>query len=835
MTATAQTKLQTVSCAHCGLPVPGSFIDSQSCDISPRFCCTGCAVVYQCIQDNNLGNFYEIRERVSDTALQPAAISASNFTAFDDPLFFESHVKVQTNGIAQITFYLSDMHCAACVWLLEKVPTITTGVQSVSIVFGRSLIHVQFDPAQTKISEIAKTLNALGYPPKPLQKGASPEGSSISRSMLIRLGVAGVAAGNSMMLAISLYQGYFTGMDLRYRLFFEWISLLITTPAVLYSATPFYKAALQGLKRKVLHIDLPISIGIISGYIASVAQLLLGNPHIYFDSIAMLIFLLLGGRILQRASIDRSINTKSILSTFIPIVAMRKEHATTVETYIEALKVGDTITVTQRQVIPADGYVTTGNASIDCALLTGESTPLTAECNTPVFAGTTVLSGTIDIAVENVGSATRLGRLMELIEQADAGKTQLQTITDRISAVFVFVVITLACGSAGYFLSTTHWSIALERTLALLIVSCPCALGMAAPLAFATAIRRAATNGILIRDASALEIVAKVSAAVFDKTGTLTKRIAPVTCCYARDEAGTWGRSNSIQHTALSQALALEQQISHPIASSIVSYLLDLGVKAATTPVQIEKIPATGVSGKWADGKTIALISPAASAAFLDQKTLRHLPTTLINALTSKGQTPVVAIQNGIPTLLFAIDNPIKSSARQLVEYCEAQGIKSWLLSGDTPLLTETIGHQLGISKDKTLGGQSPEAKVRAVNAIKQSECVMMVGDGANDAAALRTADVGVAMGGGAELSLAAAPIFLATDQPHAVISLIHGAKRAIATIRTNIAISVCYNTLGATLAILGYINPLVAAILMPLSSLSVVAISLLRPSFKGH
>jgi Cu2+-exporting ATPase len=287
-----------------------------------------------------------------------------------------------------------------------------------------------------------------------------------------------------------------------------------------------------------------------------------------------------------------------------------------------------------------------------------------------------------------------------------------------------------------------------------------------------------------------------------------------------------------IDSNLFSCVLSLEAQVSHPIATSIVSYLQSLGVCEKEAPTTIHRLAGVGVSGSWGNKSNLSLVSQVSASKYMEFSKIK-LPLDLIWELEAASQSVVVAILDQQPAAIFGIENAIKQSAKSLIEYCKQHEISCSLLSGDTAQLTEKIGTELGLPEGQALGGCSPEAKVSFIEELKKQHTVMMVGDGANDAGALRTADVGVAMGGGAELSLAAAPVFLATDQPRTVMELITGAKNTISTVRLNIGISVCYNTVGATLAILGYINPLVAAVLMPLSSLSVVAISLLRPSFQ--
>ncbi|MDD2942670.1 MAG: heavy metal translocating P-type ATPase [bacterium] len=830
-------------CRHCGLPVPpgrGENADELS------FCCSGCEFVYSTINNLGLCEFYDIRNSVPDEEKRQAVVSSQSFLHFDDPEFAAQYgTKNNNDGTARYEFYLEGMHCTACIWLIERLPDILPGLTSCRANFTTSSVVLTHQPEVLPLSTIAAQLDRFGYTPHPVAQAESRNlRTGEQRKALLQIGVAAACAGNTMMIAISLYEGMFSGIEHRYEVFFNFISLLITLPAILYSARPFYRAALAGLRYRRIHIDLPLSIGIIFGFILSTVNVIKGSGHIYYDSICMLIFLLLSGRWFQRRSVDRAVTSAELMNSITPLDAIVTDDENSGDNrrqvFIGTLKKGMKVIVGSSQRIPVDGVIIKGSTSINTATLTGESIPIEAITGDTVFAGTKNVGSEIVVEVHHSGGETRIGRLLSSVEHNSSGKASIIEVTDRLSARFVFIVLGLALFTFVFWLWFGGLDEAFGNTLALLVITCPCAIGLAAPVALSVASRRAAANGIFFTGTDVIEKLSRIREIYFDKTGTLTNGRPEVV---ASMNAGIFNNENRSELTPL---LAITSSSSHPLASGIRTWLLsNLGDSVGGEMFRARNVPppgsneqtpwhsvaGKGLHGRAADGSDYIL----GSLAWLEDNQVRLSPSDIawLNNQAQAGNSIVAFAKEGELKNAFALKDNLHPESPALIDYFRKNDVKTFIVSGDNKGAVLRVATELSIPADHALSGQSPEDKTNFVEQRKTLAEGAMVGDGVNDAAALKSAFVGIGVHGGAEICLRIADIFINGSGPLAIAEASRGCQKTMRNIDTILRFSLFYNIIGGSAAVAGFVSPLFAAILMPLSSVTVVSLSLLLPGFR--
>ena len=483
------------TCHHCGLPVPVGLLRKNA---KHQFCCNGCKTVYSIIHETGMGYFYKIRSQDHGKKIQ-AKTTGKGYSDYDNPIFQRKHCREVNDVLRNSEFYLEGIHCSACVWLLEKLPAVIPGLVESRLNYGKRLLQITWDSRRARLSQIAGMLDRFGYPPHPVQdniKETVQRGED--RQQLIRIAVAGAAAGNTMLIAIALYAGMFTGIEAQYSTLFRWISMLIGWVALTWPGGVFFRGAWAALKTGTPHMDLPIAFGLGAGGIAGSVNTLLGRGDIYFDSLTVLVFLLLLGRWIQREQQRRAQSAVELLFSLTPTSCRLVRDDQIQEVPISALQADDLVEVLAGDSFPADGVVEEGQSTLDESLLTGESCPRRVSLSDLVYTGAVNLSSSIRIRVKTTGEQTRVGKLMQIVEDCIQSKAPFVQFVDRIAGVFVLVVIVCAVLTFGVWWSKDS-SQAVENAVALLIVACPCALGLATPLALAVAIGRAARRKILIK------------------------------------------------------------------------------------------------------------------------------------------------------------------------------------------------------------------------------------------------------------------------------------------------------------------------------------------------
>jgi Cu2+-exporting ATPase len=791
---------EQVACTHCQLPVPAGFVTPGA---DRQFCCAGCRTAFAIIHDHGLDGYYDIAERRDG----PVAASGRSFEEFDHATFRELYVRTTPEGLAQVDLYLEGVHCGACVWLVERVPLVIAGVARAELNVRRSLARVVWDDRAVPLSRVARTLDSLGYHPHPF-RGLEVEAlrRREDRAMLARIGVAGAIAANVMLAALALYSGQLGGMEGPYERFFRWVSLLLTTPALFGPGRVFFAGAWASLRTRTLHMDLPIAIALLVGWVRGTANTITDTGPIYFDGLATLTFALLVGRFLQQRGQRAATDSAELLYSLSPSTARVIDGDRARELPAQALLPGMTLDVRAGESFAADGTVSSGRSTVDVALLTGESRPVSVAEGDRVYAGTTNVSSAVRVRVDAAGEQSRLAKILQQVEDSVRRRAPVVQLANRLAGWFVAVVLVIAAATILFWYPRNPVA-AIDNAIALLVVTCPCALALATPLAVSMAIGRAARNGILIKGGDAIERLATPGTLLLDKTGTITE---------SRVALWSWDGPDWVKPLVL----ALEQESSHPIAAGFRRAFDGAGVLPASLTTHVV---GGGIEGT-VDGRSVVVGSPA----FVEARASRG------GRLTAPPShlTPVLVAVDGVIVASAGFGDPVRSDARESIEALEARGWTVGILSGDAPAVVSGVGESLGVAASACVGGAVPEEKRRVVEAARRHGTVVMVGDGVNDAAAIAAASVGVGVHGGAEACLATADVYLARPGLAPLVELTEGASRTMRVIRRNIAFSIGYNIIGATLAVTGTINPLIAAVLMPASSLTVVLASWLSTTF---
>ncbi|MHB1328797.1 MAG: heavy metal translocating P-type ATPase, partial [Gemmatimonadales bacterium] len=693
------------ACAHCGLAVPPGMV---AADDGPSFCCAGCATAWDILHAGGLERYYEMNER------RPTAVSSSgrSYEEFDHPAFEELYVRHDADSTASAELYLEGVHCASCVWLVERVPLLVPGTLRVELDVRRALARVRWRPTQSKLSAIAQTLDRLGYPPHPF-RGVARETirRREDRTALVRIGVAGALAGNVMLPALALYSGEQHGMEQAYLGLFRWVSLLLTIPAFMYPGRVFFTGAVAALRTKSLHMDLPIAIALAAGFIRGAINTITDSGPIYFDGLTTLIFLLLAGRYLQQRGQRVAADASELLFSLAPSAArVVAPDGSERELPATALLPAMEIQVRAGETFPADGFVSSGATTVNAALLTGESEPISTREGDPVYAGTLNLAAPVRVRVEAAGSSSRLARLLRQVEDSAARRAPIVAYANRLSGGFVAVVLGLAVITFLIWLPRDA-AAAWDYAIALLIVTCPCALALATPLAVTVAVGRAAGEGIYIKGGDALEQLASPGELILDKTGTLTE---------GQTTLVEWHGDPAVQQLVL----ALEAGSSHPIAAGFRRAWRAHPHREATNLTHVIGGGVTGTIG----GQQVAIGSPA----FV----VRHADGVeyWLTRLTQSNLTPVLVAVDGHVIAVAGMGDRIRDDAAKALTALRERGWRTLLLSGDDPRVANAVGATLGFKADEIVGGATPETKQAIVEARRRrgGRPVVMVGDGVN-------------------------------------------------------------------------------------------------------
>ena len=791
------------SCFHCGLPVPDGADYRVTIDGSERaMCCHGCQAVAQAIVDGGLTSFYQHRETPSRRPEDLVPEALRRFELYDQPALQQSFVQADAASTKTASLILEGITCAACIWLNERHVNALPGVLDFSVNYSTHRARVRWDDSQVHLSDILKAISEIGYIAHPFDPGRQEAVYKKEKSAALRrLAVAGLGAMQVMMLAIAMYAGDYSGMESGLRVFMRWVSLLLTIPVVLYSASGFFVTAWRDLKRRHLSMEVPVSLAIGGAFSASVWSTLTHGSEVYFDSVCMFAFFLLTSRYLEMGARHRAGEAAEELVKLLPATANRLTDDGEVVVAVSELAPGDRVMVRPGETIPADGVVSEGRSSVDESLLTGESLPRPRSVGDELVGGSVNVESPLVLQVEKVGEDTLVSAIVRLLDRAQAEKPRVAQLADRVAGWFVAVLLTVAVVVAlwWFFHAPEH---AFAITLSVLVVTCPCALSLATPTAVTAASGALTRMGLLTTRGHALETLAKVSHVLFDKTGTLTRGILQLSSV----EVLAPGRTDRSRCLAL--AAALESGSEHPVARALAAHAAGPALRVS----DLTALPGQGMEGEI-DGQRYRVGNPRYVAAMsaVDVPEMEDSDATQVLLGDAEG---ILA--------RFQLRDELRADADVAIARLRELGLEVEILSGDAPGAVARVASQLAVRHARS--GMRPDDKLARVRELQsEGHCVAMIGDGVNDAPVLAGADVSIAMGQGAQLAHASADMVVLSERLAVLAEGVHKARATRAVIKQNLAWAILYNLSAVPLAAAGLVAPWMAAIGMSLSSLVVV------------
>ena len=759
-------------CAHCAAPAPGG----------SRFCCTGCEAAFEAVRGLGLDAFYSRRR------LDPAArVLRPDDTARHD---YAGRTKVGPDGTRELHLMVDGLTCAACVWLIESVYSRVPDVVDARVNLSSGRLVLKWKGAAERADALVGLVARLGFRLVPFDPGCLDDAHAREEADLLRAtGVAGFAAGNVMMLSVAVWVGVDMGPATKDLL--HWVSALIGLPCIFYAGLPFYRSAADALRGGRLNMDVPIAVGVTMTAAMSLSETVRGGPYAYFDAALTLLFFLLAGRYLDRRARGRARTSAAHLLALAarPVTVVGPDGRLHVRS-ADAVVPGEAVHVATGERIGVDGIVRAGRSSVDESLVTGETLPRDVMPGAKVFAGLVNLGPALTVETVATGEGTLLAEIVRLVEAAEHGRSRFVAIAERVTRLYAPVVhvTALATFLGWYVLVGVGWQVALLYAVATLIITCPCALGLAVPSVQTIASGRLMRGGILLKSATALERLAEIDTVVFDKTGTLTFGTPALVADADRKE----------EDMRLAASLAAGSR--HPLARALCRAVPDVPAAVGTV-----ECPGEGLF---------------LGAVRLGSRSFCGVPEA--PAYGPPGPEIWLATADG-RSVRFAFVDALRDDAASTVAALEARGIAVELLSGDRQEVVRDVADAVGI--DRWEARVVPVAKAaRLAELAARGHKVLMVGDGLNDAPALAAAHASLSPATGADVAQVASDAVFQGSRLESVVELLDVAGRARTLVRQNIVMSIVYNALAVPLAVLGMVTPPVAAALMSSSSIAVVA-----------
>jgi P-type Cu2+ transporter len=805
------------TCFHCGEALAGRPpLWMRLGDADVAVCCPGCRAAAQMICGLGLEDFYKFR---SEPASKPPDLT-DEWLAYDTPSVMASLTRQEADG-RSIVLLIDGLTCAACSWLLTQVLHKIDGVARASVNTATGRAQIVWNPEKVALSHLLRVVASLGYRPNALTGETSHQQAQNERHAIMkRLAVSGLGMMQVMMFAVALYAADMQGgMEPDVRAFLRLVSMMVSTPVMLYAGWPFFVGAVRALRMRSVTMDVPVSLGLMLAFGASILNTWRKSGDVYFDSVTMFIFFLTVARYVEMLARHKSASVTDSLGRLLPVTAHRivasEAGETIADVAVARLEIADRLMVRAGEIVPADGEIILGSSRVDESMLTGESLPVTRAVGDRIAAGTINIDAPVQMRVSATGSSTALASIVALLNKAQAERPRITREADQTASRFLGKVL------AGAVLVCAVWLFvdpgrAFAATLAVLVVACPCALSLATLVAVASANAALARRGVLVTHADAIEGLAKVTRVVFDKTGTLTHGAVSMT------DIELLG-PRSAGH-CLAIAAALEAASEHPIA------------KAFATPAgesiaeQIRVIPGAGVEG-CVNGTRFRIGTRAFALASSDAAGVPAAGAPVV-----VDDAAIVLSDSHGALAAFTLADALRPESAATVSALARRGLATEILSGDSLSAVRGIALQCGIGEFSAR--KSPADKLKRIQTLTASgEFVAMVGDGINDAPVLGGSGVSIAMGRGSALALASADIILVGDSLRALPAAFEVAARAKTVIKQNLVWAAGYNLTAMPLAACGWVRPWAAAIGMSLSSILVVlnSMRLMRGAPSAH
>ena len=796
-------------CAHCGNDLETTSIKGKYGEEEKLFCCDGCRTVYEIIHNTGKSQYYSIK---GSAKLKPVQIDLKLNPDLDTDLVYKKYLKPISEDRYEVFIKIQNIHCSACIWLNEKALLEAPGVVAAQINFATGTAKVQFELSKIKLRDIFEIIQSIGYKPTLFKLGDKLKvGENNLKNLLSRIAVAGFSFGNIMLFSTALYSGYFQGIESEFKKLFHFVSWALATPAYLYSGQPFLRGARAAIFKKTLTMDFLIFSGISLAYFFSVYVTISNNGEVYFDSVAMIYFFILIGKYFEeRARVHSAEKIDSLLSKLPEtVILINREEEKTIPS--ESVISGMKIKVLPGSRLPIDAKLLSERALVDESFLTGESIPIQKKSSDLIKAGAIILEEACYLEAVSSYSNSTLSGLKQKIEEAITGKPKIQVITERIAGVFIKIVFFLAVMTfLGWMYYTGNFETSLIQMIAVLIVACPCALGIAVPTALVMNHLINSSFGVVIKSPQAVEPLADLDAILFDKTGTLT--------------AGNFGivRDSISSSRERNFLYLIEKESNHPIARSIIKYLSESQSLIQTEGMTLERsqhIPGRGIKAeiKYGEEKFEVLVG--------NEKLLEENSIPLPEDDLKKGTTIYLSVNKKFLGSIV-LNDTIRPESLKLIENLKSLVPDIRMVSGDRSESVIEVARSLNIQNFTSEA--TPEMKSEIIKEIQsQWKKVAMVGDGINDSLSLATSDVGISHNQAEDLSIDKSDIIIVSDNFMSIYKMVITAKLTKKIIYQNIFLSFLYNSIMLPLAIFGYMMPVVCAIFMTLSSLTVLINSL--------
>ena len=727
----------------------------------------------------------------------------------------ESQPSAADIATEELLLHVRGMWCTSCAWLIEYALKKMPGVVSVEASFASDLVKVKYQPQLVPPVKIPERIRSLGYEAQEFRAGIDLEDKE-KRDLLLRLGIAAFLWMNVMYLSMTLYVSFFENIADSIRQYIPFVIWALATPVVFYCGHPIHRLAWLGLKNRTIRAEALLSLGVLAAYFYSIVQAFRADPHIYFDTACVIVTLVLTGKLIERNAKQKASRWITLLHRMMPNKVRLLSQGQERFASVEALQPGQEFVVKAGEQIPADGIVADGESHCDESLLTGESQPMSKAIGDAVVAGSVNLDGIVRIRALRTAEESTLARVLSRVEYALSQRSPIERAVDRVARVFVPAVMLVAIASfvALWLNGSATVGVALMRAITVLVIACPCALGLATPLAVTAAMGSASRCGILFRDSRVLETVRRVDAVVLDKTGTITEATFTV--------QGFVVTEDSSIAEALTRVASLEQYSEHPLGRAIVDYAHNNGIRLASASA-IEILKGLGMVGEVTGDRV-----------FIGNRRLLEMYGATIDAASEararqwelEGKTVTFFGWNGELRGLVAFGDRIRESARALVADLKGKGLSVYLISGDSSATTRWVAREIGVEQYES--DVLPDGKSDVVRTLQnRGMTVAMVGDGINDAPGLAQSDLGIAMGSGTDVAMKASAVVLMKSSLQQIPEIFALSTKTIQIVRQNLFWAFFYNALGIGLAVAGLLNPILAAGAMLLSSMSVIANSL--------
>lgn len=774
------------NCFHCG-----QTIDKERISFDEKvFCCTGCKSVYEILNLNNLGDFYELNKR---SGIRPDDGNNTQFDYLDTPEIFEKVTNFSEGNTSLVNFKIPVIHCSSCIWLLESLHTLNKNINYSQVNFTRKTVQISFNHHELKLSKLAKFLTDLGYKPVINLETADQNEERFDRSLILKLAVAGFAFGNGMFFSYPEYAEQLMGTtDMwmeKYKHLFRFIMFFLATPVVFYSAWGYFESAWYGLKNKVVNIDVPIVLGIIMLYGRSIYEILTDYGPGYFDTLCGLLFFMLMGKIFQKRTYS-ALSYDRDYKSFYPIAVTKVDfNGKQQNILLSDLKIGDRIMVRNQEIIPVDAILINGEGNIDNSFITGESASIQKKPGDKIFAGGKQVGSLLELEVIKTVNQSYLTQLWNK-EAFKKHETGLDTLTNKISKYFTFIILGVTL-IAGIYWGQHDFEKMFQVVAAILIIACPCALALSAPFTFGHVMRILGRNEFYVKDTLTIEKLSKINTLVFDKTGTITHN----------KEAKITYEGQEIPEQDLKNIKTLVKNSNHPLSKALYDYI----------EMDDEYFPVTQyteTAGKGYEAEVRGTKYKVGSA-----KLAGGTPVNL--------ETAVYVNKNGELLGKFIFKNEYRQNLKNL--FGKLRDYRVHILSGDNASeeqpLKDIIPQYTGMAFNQT-----PEDKLNYIKHLQdQNERVAMLGDGLNDAGALKQSNVGIAVADDTHSFTPSSDVIMAGGRLSSLDDYLNYAKDSIVIVKMTFAISFFYNIIGLSFAVTGNMSPLFAAIIMPISSISVV------------